>query len=141
MLFIPFLFTFLFVGMWVFIVYFLSNSAWVHLVAKFKFTDQFVGKRIGIISARINYVNYNNSLILYYNEKGFYLKPVFIFKLFHPPIFIPWNEVQDIYDKKILFFKYKELWVIGHPNYTSITISDSTFKKLESSYQNSKAAY
>lgn len=127
---IVYLFPIFFIGMFVFVIFFLSKKGWSDLVSQYQFEGNFEGDRIGIISAAINGVNYNNCLLLKYNQEGFYLRPVFIFRLFHKPILIPWKAIKDILDKKLLFAQLKEL-VIGQPTVAIIQMRKATFSKIE----------
>ncbi len=125
-----YLFPVFFIGMFVFVIFFLSKKGWSDLARQYQFEGSFEGDRVGIISAAINGVNYNNCLLLKYNHEGFYLRPVFIFRLFHKPILVPWKEIKDIRDKKLLFLQLKEL-VVGQPAVAIIQMRLSTFSKIE----------
>ena|SRR5438270_636050 len=127
---IPYLFPFFFIGMFVFVLFILSKKGWTDLAREYQFEDLFEGERVGITSLVINGVNYNNCLLLKYNDQGFYLRPIFIFRLFHKPILIPWKDVKHVREKKIVFVKLKEL-VIGEPALAIIQMRISTFSKLE----------
>lgn len=126
---IIFIFPIFFVGMFVLVLFILSKKGWSGLAKEYKYLEDFVGERVGITSATINGVNYNNCLLLKYNEKGLYFKPVFIFRLFHVPVMIPWKEVKVVRDKKILFVQLKEL-VIGDPTVALVLMKESTVNKL-----------
>jgi len=123
-------FPFLFIGMWVLISFVLSKKGWADLVTNYTINRSFEGRRVGIITASINSVNYKNSLVLQYNEEGIYLRPVVLFRLFHPPVLIPWKEIKEVRDKKILFISYKEL-IVGHPFVAAIGLNQNTFRKIE----------
>ena len=127
---LPYLFPVFFIGMFVFVLFFLSRKGWSDLAKEYQFDNLFEGERVGIISAAVNGVNYNNCLLLKYNDEGFYLRPVFIFRLFHKPLFIPWKAIKDIRDKKILFVQLKEL-VIGEPTIAIMQMRKPTFSKIE----------
>ncbi len=127
---LPYFFPVFFIGMFVFIIFFLSKKGWSDLAREYQTDNAFEGERVGIISAAINGVNYNNCLLLKYNDEGFYLRPVLIFRLFHKPIFIPWKAVKGLRDKKILFVVLKEM-VIGEPAIAFIQLRQSTFSKIE----------
>ena len=126
---LPYLFPVFFVGFFVLIMFILSKRGWADLVDKYRMENSFQGHSIGIISARINRVKYSNSLILKYNQDGFYLRPIFIFRLFHKPIFIPWKEVKDVRAKKIFFQKLTEM-VIGEPAIAIMQIRGTTFSEV-----------
>lgn len=127
---LPYLFPFFFIGIFVFVLFFLSKKGWSQLANEYRFDNSFEGERVGIISAAINGVNYNNCLLLKYNDEGFYLRPVFIFRLFHKPLFIPWKVIKDIRDKKILFVQLKELR-IGEPTIAIMQMRKTAFSKIE----------
>lgn len=123
-------FPFFFVGMFILVLFVLSRRGWIDLASHFGYADNFSGNRIGVTSASINGVNYNNCLLVKVNEQGIYIKPVFVFRLFHQPILIPWREIKSIRDKKVLFTNIKEL-VIGEPAIALLQMKPSTIKKLE----------
>lgn len=127
---IMYLFPVFFAGMFTFVLFILSRKGWVDLADKYECKGHFRGDRVGIISAGINGVSYNNCLLLKYNNEGFYIRPIFIFRLFHKPLFIPWKEIQAIRDKQIIFVKLKEL-VIGNPAIALLQLGGSTFLKIE----------
>lgn len=124
-----YIFPFFFVGIFVLAMYVLSKRGWSDLVSRYPFYGVFQGVRIGITSAGINGLSYNNCLVLRFNEQGFYLKTILVFRLFHKPIFIPWGEIKDIRDKDILFIQLKEL-VIGNPAIAIIQLRNKDFEKI-----------
>ncbi len=128
---ITYFFPFVFVGMWVFVTFIISKMGWADLVANYQYDAPFTGERVGIISASINGANYKNSLVLKYNQEGIYIRPVLLFRLFHKPMLIPWKEIKEVRDKKVLFYTYKEL-IIGHPFVAIIGIQETVFRKIES---------
>lgn len=126
-----FLFPIFFIGMAVGAMYVLARKAWWGLAENYPFDRDFEGHRFGVISASINGVNYNNCLLLKYNEQGLYLRPIFPFRLFHKGVFIPWQEIVAISDRKIFFVSVKEIR-IGSPEVAKIIMKVSTFRRIES---------
>lgn len=112
------------------LIFALSRQGWVTLAKRYRHAGGFDGQRVGVISAAVNSGNYKNSLLLKYNTDGFYLRPVFIFRIFHAPVFIPWTEVAAINDRSVMRGNTKEL-VIGRPEIARITILESTFRQIE----------
>jgi hypothetical protein len=127
-----YIFPFFFIGMWLLVTFIISKTGWTDLVANYRYDNAFTGTRVGIISAAINKANYNNSLVLKYNEDGIYLKPILLFRLFHSPVLIPWKEIKEVRDKKIFFYTYREL-IVGQPLVAVIGIRNNVFSKIESS--------
>ena len=126
-------FPFLFIGSWVLISFIISKMGWSNLVSKYKFDNNFIGNNIGMISASINNASYRNSIILKYNNEGIYFKTLFLFRLFHAPFFIPWEEIKNIKNKQFFFTSLVEL-SIGSPVIAKIKISQSTYSKFEKIY-------
>ena len=120
-----------FIGMWVLVIFVISRMGWVNLVENYYYEAEFTGTRVGIISASVNNTNYKNSLVLKYNEQGIYLRPVWLFRLFHKPVLIPWKEIKEVRDRKILFFTFKEL-IIGQPFVATLGLKKSVFARIES---------
>jgi len=127
----PTFFPVFFIAMWVLAVFIISKMGWSKLAGAYRTdADTFTGTDLGSISAKINSINYNNCLVLKYNDQGIFLKTIFLFRLFHPPILIPWNDIREVEDKKILFFNFKKL-TIGAPLVATIMIRRSTFEVFE----------
>lgn len=112
------------------ITYVTSKMGWKSLAEKYRFDDKSEGERIGITSLSVNSANYNNAIVVKYNYNGLYLKTIFLFRLFHPPVFIPWSEIKNVRDKKIFFIKLKEL-IIGNPFVAMITLKASAYNRIE----------
>jgi hypothetical protein len=49
--------------------------------------------------------NYRSCINVFFYPEGIELKPIFIFSFFHKPIFILWNEMQNVTRKGFLFYK------------------------------------
>lgn len=111
------------------VTYILSKVGWEDLAQKFRTDKSFEGRRLGITSIGINGASYRNSIVLKFNRKGIYLRPILFFRLFHPPVLIPWEEIKQVRDKRILIINLKEL-VIGDPFIAMITMKASTFDKI-----------
>jgi hypothetical protein len=120
----------LFIPMIPLISYVISKMGWADLVENYQYDEPFTGTRVGIISATINKINYKNTLILKYNDEGVYIKVVLLFSLFHKPILIPWSEIKEVRNKKILISSFKEL-IIGHPFVSIIGLSDRTYEAIK----------
>ncbi|MGC4102139.1 hypothetical protein [Ferruginibacter sp.] len=124
----------LFIGGWVLITFVIARFGWSSLAGRYKAAPgSFTGTRLSYISAKINFTNYNNCLNLQYNNEGILLQPIIIFRLFHPPLFIPWNEIMDVKDKTIFFSKWKKMF-IGSATVCTITLSRSVFERFEKEY-------
>lgn len=117
------------VGMWLLITYLLSLFGWKKFIPYFQTSDTAYGTKIHLVSAKIGRVNYNNCLKIEMNEHGFYIRPIFLFRLFHPTLFIPWKEISSVSKRSLIFSSHYRL-SIGNPEIGTITLPKKTFEKL-----------
>ena len=122
-------FPFLFVGMWCLILRFLSSaSGWSRLATRFHLQGSFDGKRHHFQSANMNGVNFKSALVIGARPNGLYLAPVMFFRLFHPPLVIPWSEIHAEPVKKWWYTGYR-LTFRSFPG-IHLTLNDRTFDKI-----------
>jgi len=106
--FLPYLFPVYFVSIWCFVLWILSlSSGWRKLAARFHYPQEFQGDFLRWQSARMNLVNFRSILNLGLNERGLYLVPMVLFRPFHKPLFIPWEEIVAQPTKKRLYQAYQ----------------------------------
>ncbi|HSU29212.1 MAG TPA: hypothetical protein VLJ68_12585 [Chitinophagaceae bacterium] len=117
----------------VFVLFVLSRIAWAKLAAAYPAGEHIGGTRLGLISLAVNFLNYNNAFILIYNEEGMHLRPIFLIRLFHKPVFIPWKEIKVVNDKRVHFFPYVEL-VLGSPVVVKLGMRKKTFTRMENTF-------
>jgi len=111
------------------IIFLISRFGWAKLATRFRHQGSFDGTRIGTISAAVNTANYKNSIVMKYNDEGLYLKAIFIFRLFHPPLLIPWSEIGDVRALEARFGTVAQIH-IGEPEIATVTVMKATFDKI-----------
>jgi len=113
--------------LWIISLFLFSKAAWSNLARKYKSSEFFHGTEYGRFDARINDLNYTARLRLKYNEEGIYLRVVKYYRPFHPPLFIPWNELVAIkkVEKHVLID-----FGIGE-KVDQLQVSTDTYEKLE----------
>lgn len=127
---IPFAFPVFFIGMWCSISYFLANmGGWTKLAEKFHFTEKFKGKYYRFQSGQLNLVSYSNSLEMGVDERGLFLVPMILFRLYHKPLLIPWGEIHAEPFKRLLFFNGYRLTFRSVPG-VSLELYGGTFEKM-----------
>jgi hypothetical protein len=88
-------FPFYFITLWCFILWIISLSGgWRKLADRYTMPGDFQGQILRFQSARLNWSNYSNILRIGLSEHGLYLSPMALFRPFHPPLFIPWEEIE-----------------------------------------------
>ena len=80
-------------------------SGWL-LLAKYYLTDITSPLELSTWqTGNIDLVSYRNSLNIGITEEGLYLSFIFIMRLFHPPLLIPWNSITKAFVNR--FDEYK----------------------------------
>lgn len=123
----------LFPVLWILVTFAISRMGWHALAERYQTRELFYGKKTGLLTASINWSNYKNSLLLQYNEAGMHLQPVVIFRLFHPPVLIPWSEIKKVTHTQFLFAKSTEL-IIGEPKVAKIMIPQKRYLQMQHDY-------
>jgi hypothetical protein len=101
----PFL---LFVTLWVFNSFLASIiGGWIRLSQFFDCERDFEGNWMTFQSGSVGFMRYGRCLWIGASSEGLWLKtgPLFVFRLFHTPLFIPWSAVRKVIRKKFLWYK------------------------------------
>jgi hypothetical protein len=97
-------------------------SGWRALASRFPAPPGFTeGKLFSWQSGRIGIVNYNNILRVRVSAQGLHLACGFPFHFMHPPLLIPWAQITDIKQQKILAWPVT-LLTIGTPKIATVTL-------------------
>ena len=102
----PFLFSVsVFLILWTLVPIVISYvSGRASLAGQFRFNDTFSGPRWSWQSGQMRFMmNYNRCLTVGASEQGLYLDMNPLFRVGHPALFIPWNEISAK-PQRILFF-------------------------------------
>ncbi|MBI4393355.1 MAG: hypothetical protein HY556_06120 [Euryarchaeota archaeon] len=106
----PILLATVFLAVWVGLGVLVSHvGGWASLARVYGMTSGFTGERWMFQSARMRYwTNYGNCLTVGAGYEGFYVSILFLFRIGHPPLFIPWREIS-VSRKKLLGWEIVEL--------------------------------
>lgn len=95
-----------FLGAFALSAYFIAAvSGWRHIAKKHPATGPTPGALKYFVWGQVGWVNYQHCLRVGGDERGLYLVPFFIFRLFHPPLFIPWSEIQTRKQERHFFVR------------------------------------
>jgi hypothetical protein len=104
--FFPYAFPFLFLGMWTGVSYLLSRlSGWSALAARYRALTAPEGERLAWTSAHMGGVSFRSCLNLVLAPSGLFLVPHLPFRLFMPPLLIPWTDVRFEGFTRMFFMK------------------------------------
>ncbi len=107
----PWWFLTFFLGMWIGISGLLSAvSGWYQLSKRFPCPKNFQAeKSFRMTSMSLGYpflpVNYGHCVFVRIGEAGIRLSVLFLFRLFDPPMLIPWRDIERVRQSWYLFFK------------------------------------
>lgn len=120
-----------FLSLWLLISYVLSwMSGWHLLAQRFRTDAEFTGTLYRWFHATMRCgVHYNGALKAGTNVEGLSLAPIFLFRIGHSPLFIPWTEISvgssrwyDLYLSVTL--------ILGREEQVPFRISQRTARKL-----------
>ncbi len=99
-------FPILFIIFWVAICMLLSIiSGWSSLSKNYRANISFNGKKLRMKSATMRWgTNYGGCLTIGANSEGLFLAIFPIFRINHPPLFIPWKDISTENGKQFVFF-------------------------------------
>jgi len=100
-----------FIILWCSISFLISRlSGWSTLSNRFSSALPFSGQTWNWQSARMRLgTNYGSSLIVGADPSGIFLATIFLFRIGHAPLLLPWHEVSIRRDWQVLNFRYLEL--------------------------------
>jgi hypothetical protein len=126
------LFPVFFVGMWCFVCLVLSQlGGWAALGKHFR-TDR---TPTGVVfygqSAQLSYLcSYNNCLTMIVTEEGLYLKVWPMFRIGHPPLLIPWEQIGAAKPHNFLWLRQVS-FTVGQPPIATMKIPEKVFSQFQ----------
>lgn len=97
------LFPFGFAALWVLVCSVISLCGWRPLARHYAASSKPVGHVFSLQSAEIGGAQYNGCLSLVAAPSGLWLRPIFLFGAFHPPLLLPWSAFGMPREKKVLW--------------------------------------
>ena len=114
----PYLFPFFFIVMWVMVLYVLAYiGGWSRLAQYYQAPSKFGGKTWGFKSGRMGITNYSGCLTIGANDYGLYLAVFPLFRVGHPPLFIPWYDITTSKSRRF-FISYLDFTFARSPSIT-----------------------
>ncbi|MFY2564299.1 hypothetical protein ACN469_42300 [Corallococcus terminator] len=80
-------------------------SGWHGLARQYRAEGAKPRQLKNFVWGQVGWMQFRNCLAVGGDERGLYLVPNLIFRLFHPPLLIPWSEVQGRERKSVFFMK------------------------------------
>jgi hypothetical protein len=102
----PLIFVLYFIAVWVLVSYVIGLlSGWVFLSRRFPDSGVFYSYQWPFQSVRMRNLwgTYSNCANFGADEAGLYMAVFPIFSIGHPPLFIPWSEIQVVSSTEVLY--------------------------------------
>lgn len=107
----------------------LSFAGWGRLAARFRARTAPSGTRNRVQRGKVGIASYNGCLNVYTSPDGIFLAVTPIFRLGHPPLFIPLKELNN--PRVYKFFSWETVvFDVGTPRITSIQLPGQVFAGL-----------
>jgi len=98
-----------FFGMWLMVARRVARNGWTDLVSKHRAQSAPLGKKIGSVSGWFPRSSYSSTLTVWIAPDGLFIRPVLLFRAFHPTLLIPWSSVASVSEEKKLLSKLTAL--------------------------------
>jgi len=127
------MFVLYFIAVWVLVSYVIGLlSGWVFLSRRFRESGAFYSYQWPLQSIRMRTLwgTYRNCANFGADEAGLYMAVFPIFRIGHPPLFIPWSEIQVVSGDRGLIFKKRKL-LLGRQELIPLVVSLTLAHKLK----------
>ncbi|MHC2069269.1 hypothetical protein ACYFX5_17490 [Bremerella sp. T1] len=102
---------------------------WGQLATRFRASDAPKGKYFYCQTAGVGDGSYRGMLTVGVTEEGLYLAVLLPFRLFHPPLLIPWKEITHVHESHFLAWRNCYLG-IGYPEWASIVVYNDVVEAI-----------
>jgi hypothetical protein len=127
----PLFFVLQFIALWALVCYVISQlSGWMALSRRFRDIGAFYSYQWPFQSVRMRTLWYNNCANFGADETGLYMAVFPLFRFVHPPLFIPWSEIQVVTGNQGLIFKKRKL-LLGRQELIPLIVGLPLAKKLQ----------
>ncbi len=97
-----------FAAFWSLVVWLISLFGWARLAEQYRDFDNYQGRKLRGKSGRFGGTSYSGVLIFGADFTGMYLAVSPFFRIGHPALFIPWNDIQ-MEEQQRIFMTYTTL--------------------------------
>jgi hypothetical protein len=101
--FVPLAFLLVFPVMWIGVVWLISRFGWAELANFWRTTETSTGMPFSSASGRIGGARYNHVLQIWLDDQGLFLEPIWLFRIGHERLLIPWEDVLSMKPSQILW--------------------------------------
>jgi len=115
----------MFAGLWSFALFVSSAvGGWWKLSNRFRADGPAGGEALSMLNGRMRCINYSFVLRAVLAPRGLHLSVLFLFRPFHPPLFIPWDSIRNVRRESVFFSRYAVFDVYGPEKLLTVRISE-----------------
>lgn len=115
----------MFVALWSFALFVSSAvGGWWRLANCFPADGPAGGEAFSMLNGRMRCINYSFVLRVVLAPRGLHLSVLFLFRPFHPPLFIPWESIRNVRRESVFFSRYAVFDVYGPEKLLTVRISE-----------------
>ena len=120
----------LFFSVWLGIMAIIAQfGGWGKVAAVYRAGTRPEGKVFRFESGTFGLSNYNTCLTYIVNREGVYVSVFFIFNFMHPSLFIPWRDILNRQEKRMLWFTFVKA-DIGQPKVSTVYFPKKIFEAV-----------
>ena len=115
--------------MWILVVWLISlTSGWQQLAERYPATQPATGRKWLGQFGLVNRARYSNVLNLTTDDTGVWIEVIPLFRINHPPLFIPWHEIHS---PQPVTFRWHQLVQVdvGHPRVATLRLPHEVFQQ------------
>lgn len=132
----PLLFPLFFVAVWITVLRLISAMGWQRLAEVYGSEKACEGTRWYMQSAKVGKAAYNGCLIVGANYNGLYLSILFLFRPWHPPLFIPWTDISAKEAKRPLLLGDLSILTFNRAPGLELVLRKRLTEKIRAQYRN-----
>ena len=92
-------------------------SGWHQLASRFRATSPIEGERCRFASLSLGTgafpMSYRNCIFVTVGRSGFVMSVLFLYRMFHPPIYVPWSAVETVHPEQRWFLMCTAVYIRG----------------------------
>lgn len=104
-----------------------KSNGWVRLAELYRSSTDFPERRLGFLTTTLNGYVLQHLMVVGLAPEGLALRPILLFRAFHPPLFIPWEKIATT--RKQNAFGVSHELSLGEPG-MRIEWSDATHRQI-----------
>ena len=109
-------------------------GGWHRMPARYRARERPPGQLLFAMYSAVGWVRYQGVLFVRVTEPGLYLSVLLPFRIGHPPLLIPWSEIQAV-ERRTFFIVESHIITVGSPQIARIKIGGCDGNAVETAWR------